>query len=66
MYAIRSYYVIRELGMVGGFDVGLEMSGSINAFNDMIDVMYHGGKWHCSESFLKRLASIGERLFLTG
>ena len=30
--------------MVGGFDVGLEMSGSINAFNDMIDVMYHGGK----------------------
>ena len=36
--------IIKELGMVGGFDVGLEMSGSINAFNDMIDVMYHGGK----------------------
>ena len=36
--------VVKELGMVGGFDVGLEMSGSINAFNDMIDVMYHGGK----------------------
>ncbi|MCK7523769.1 MAG: hypothetical protein MZV64_42175 [Ignavibacteriales bacterium] len=30
--------------MVSGFDVGLEMSGSIHAFNDMIDVMYHGGK----------------------
>ncbi len=36
--------VMKELGMVGGFDVGLEMSGSIHAFNDMIDVMYHGGK----------------------
>ena len=36
--------VVKELGMVGGFDVGLEMSGSIHAFNDMIDVMYHGGK----------------------
>jgi threonine 3-dehydrogenase len=36
--------VMKELGMVSGFDVGLEMSGSIHAFNDMIDVMYHGGK----------------------
>ncbi|MGQ9642506.1 MAG: L-threonine 3-dehydrogenase [Ignavibacterium sp.] len=36
--------VIYELGMVGGFDVGLEMSGSPKAFNDMIDAMYTGGK----------------------
>lgn len=36
--------VMKELGMVGGFDVGLEMSGSINALNDMIEVMFHGGK----------------------
>lgn len=36
--------IIHELGMVGGFDVGLEMSGSPKAFNDMIDVMYTGGK----------------------
>lgn len=36
--------VITELGMVGGFDVGLEMSGSPKAFNDMIDAMYTGGK----------------------
>ncbi len=36
--------VIHELGMVGGFDVGLEMSGSPKAFNDMIDAMYTGGK----------------------
>lgn len=36
--------VIKELGMVGGFDVGLEMSGSPKAFNDMIDAMYTGGK----------------------
>ncbi len=35
--------VIKELGMVGGFDVGLEMSGSPYAFNDMIDAMYTGG-----------------------
>lgn len=30
--------------MVEGFDVGLEMSGSADAFNDMIDVMANGGK----------------------
>ena len=36
--------VMKELGMVGGFDIGLEMSGSINALNDMIEVMFHGGK----------------------
>jgi threonine 3-dehydrogenase len=35
--------IVKELGMVGGFDVGLEMSGSPHAFNDMIDVMYTGG-----------------------
>ena len=35
--------VVKELGMRGGFDVGLEMSGNIKAFNDMIEVMYHGG-----------------------
>jgi threonine 3-dehydrogenase len=35
--------IIKELGMVGGFDVGLEMSGSPKALNDMIDVMYSGG-----------------------
>jgi threonine 3-dehydrogenase len=27
-----------------GFDVGLEMSGVPQAFNDMLDCMYHGGK----------------------
>lgn len=35
--------VMKELGMVG-FDVGLEMSGSPAAFNDMIRNMYNGGK----------------------
>ncbi len=29
---------------VEGFDVGLEMSGNPQAFNDMLDAMYHGGK----------------------
>jgi threonine 3-dehydrogenase len=36
--------VQKELGMKEGFDVGLEMSGSGQAFNDMINNMYHGGK----------------------
>ncbi|WP_261843834.1 L-threonine 3-dehydrogenase [Aliamphritea ceti] len=34
----------KELGMVEGFDVGLEMSGSPAALNDMIANMNHGGK----------------------
>ncbi len=36
--------VIKDLGMKEGFDVGFEMSGSGKAFQDMIDVMCHGGK----------------------
>lgn len=31
------------LGMSNGFDVGLEMSGSPEAFAQMLTVMYHGG-----------------------
>lgn len=33
-----------QLGMKEGFDVGLEMSGSADAFRDMIDNLCHGGK----------------------
>jgi threonine 3-dehydrogenase len=36
--------VMAELGMVEGFDVGLEMSGSEDAFNQLLDGMNHGGK----------------------
>ncbi|PQO42668.1 L-threonine 3-dehydrogenase [Blastopirellula marina] len=36
--------VQKELGMVEGFDVGLEMSGNAAAFRDMISNMCHGGK----------------------
>jgi len=36
--------VQKELGMKEGFDVGLEMSGSPAAVNDMIAHMCHGGK----------------------
>lgn len=36
--------VQKELGMSEGFDVGLEMSGSPAAFNDMVANMCHGGK----------------------
>jgi threonine 3-dehydrogenase len=35
---------IKELGMSNGFDVGLEMSGNPQAFNDMLHNMYHGGR----------------------
>jgi threonine 3-dehydrogenase len=36
--------VMRELGMKEGFDVGLEMSGNVQAFRQMLDVMNHGSK----------------------
>ena len=36
--------VQRELGMKEGFDVGLEMSGTPEAFRDMLANMCHGGK----------------------
>jgi len=34
---------IKELGMIG-FDVGLEMSGNGDAFESMLESMYHGGR----------------------
>jgi len=36
--------VQKQLGMVEGFDVGLEMSGNAQALREMIDHMSHGGK----------------------
>ncbi len=36
--------VMSELGMTEGFDVGLEMSGAEAAFNQMLDVVNHGGR----------------------
>ena len=36
--------VQKQLGMVEGFDVGLEMSGNAQALRDMIACMSHGGK----------------------
>jgi threonine 3-dehydrogenase len=36
--------VMKDLGMKEGFDVGLEMSGNPKALNNMIEVMFHGGK----------------------
>jgi threonine 3-dehydrogenase len=33
-----------ELGMVEGFDVGMEMSGVPSAFRDLLENMNHGGK----------------------
>ncbi|HQC42403.1 MAG TPA: L-threonine 3-dehydrogenase [Verrucomicrobiota bacterium] len=34
----------KNLGMTEGFDIGLEMSGNDQAFQDMLDNMCHGGK----------------------
>ena len=36
--------VQKELGMVGGFDIGMEMSGSPQALEQMIENMYNGGR----------------------
>lgn len=36
--------VMSTLHMSEGFDVGLEMSGSMDAFRGMVDVMNHGGR----------------------
>ena len=36
--------VMRELGMLEGFDIGLEMSGSPEALRAMLAVMNHGGR----------------------
>lgn len=36
--------VMRELGMLEGFDVGLEMSGAGPALSEMIGAMNHGGQ----------------------
>jgi len=36
--------VMKELEMVGGFDIGLEMSGSPQAFSQMLSSMYNGGR----------------------
>ncbi len=35
---------MNELGILEGFDVGLEMSGNSSAFNMMINSMYNGGR----------------------
>jgi len=36
--------VMKEIGMVEGFDVGLEMSGVPSAFKSMLQTINHGGK----------------------
>lgn len=36
--------VMKELGMVGGFDIGMEMSGNPQALEQMIENMYNGGR----------------------
>lgn len=35
---------VQDLQMSNGFDIGLEMSGNPEAFNDMLGNMYHGGR----------------------
>ena len=40
--SIEEFYT--QLNMTNGFDVGLEMSGNPDAFNSMLEHMYHGGE----------------------
>jgi threonine 3-dehydrogenase len=35
---------MQALGMIEGFDVGMEMSGNPQAFRDLLRTMHHGGK----------------------
>jgi threonine 3-dehydrogenase len=35
---------MHELGMTEGFDVGMEMSGNAQAFQDLVGVMNNGGR----------------------
>jgi len=35
--------VVKELGMIEGFDIGLEMSGNPTALNELMRAMNHGG-----------------------
>src|SRR5574337_91666 len=37
-------HIQKELGMLEGFDVGMEMSGNVAAFRDMLANMAHGGR----------------------
>lgn len=46
--AINTNYITieeckKDLDMIG-FDIGLEMSGNVNAFESMLENMYHGGR----------------------
>jgi threonine 3-dehydrogenase len=41
---MNMHTVMETLGMTEGFDVGLEMSGNQQAFNDMLSAMNHGGR----------------------
>ena len=36
--------VMARIGMYEGFDIGLEMSGAVQAFQDMLEAMNNGGK----------------------
>lgn len=36
--------LMTDLGMTEGFDIGMEMSGNGDAFNQMLSVMNHGGR----------------------
>jgi threonine 3-dehydrogenase len=36
--------VMAELSMTEGFDVGMEMSGNVDAFRSMLDIMNYGGR----------------------
>jgi len=51
--------VVKELGMKEGFDVGLEMSGSAQAFRSMLQICAMVLRLPCSASRSPMLPSIG-------
>ena len=53
--------VMSDLNMTEGFDVGLEMSGVVSAFQSMLDTMNHGARSRSSASCLTARASTGTR-----
>ena len=58
--------VTDELGMVEGFDVGLEMSGNPEAFSSLIENMNHGGSVACLGIFPQKISTDWNQIIFKG
>ncbi len=59
-------WAMQHLGMKEGFDVGLEMSGSGAALNDMLDHMVNGGKIALLGIFPEKVAINWDKVIFKG